>query len=512
MGRCGLQAVDRWVRNGWFLGFYDFRRGLTSVDDLVAGVGDVLERARSNGARDGTPFFLDPTGRADVLVNAFWRAPETRRLATDTWRRYALSLKVWLNFLYAVGARWDQASPNDLASFKQWRLSAEDNIAPVAPGSFRVDLAAIRRFYLWAAQQTGVENPVRLRVVGQTRFGEDVTALEAGPSGVRRADVKWLTPEAFRLWRNLGLRGFTAEGIPTPSWRGRTEDRDVAYAEGLYGTGLRMAEWSSMLTIELPSAGYEGLFRGWVASACAKRSAGREFWMRRRVAQLTRFYLEEGSRPAAVARAQRAGRYERVADRWLLRRVGPNGVVVVVDADGAERRVRLDGMPPQLRMRLFQDGPHGLEPVWLWLNHDGTPRPKKAWHKTFDRANQRVERALAQAGKAGRLFCRPHMLRHSFALRWYCIAKFVAWQRTAMLTEAERRDFREQLGDIWFLMATLLGHQSAETTRTAYLEPFQALEVEHLVSLMDADDRSALERLVETVGAGHPRVLSEVLT
>ncbi|MDJ0396269.1 hypothetical protein QMK17_23460 [Rhodococcus sp. G-MC3] len=28
------------------------------------------------------------------------------------------------------------------------------------------------------------------------------------------------------------------------------------------------------------------------------------------------------------------------------------------------------------------------------------------------------------------------MLRHSFALRWYCIATFVAWQRTDMLTDA----------------------------------------------------------------------------
>lgn len=103
-------------------------------------------------------------------------------------------------------------------------------------------------------------------------------------------------------------------------------------------------------------------------------------------------------------------------------------------------------------------------------------------------------------------------MRHSFVLRWYCVAKFVASQRTAMVTETERRDFREQLGDVWFLTATLLGHRSAETTRTAYLEPFQALEVEHLVSLMDADDRSALERLVETISTGHPLVLSEVPT
>jgi hypothetical protein len=48
------------------------------VDDLVSGVGDVLAWARRNGAREGTPFFVDPSGRADVLVNAFWRAPSVR--------------------------------------------------------------------------------------------------------------------------------------------------------------------------------------------------------------------------------------------------------------------------------------------------------------------------------------------------------------------------------------------------------------------------------------------------
>lgn len=64
------------------------------------------------------------------------------------------------------------------------------------------------------------------------------------------------------------------------------------------------------------------------------------------------------------------------------------------------------------------------------------------------------------------------------------------------------------MGDVWFLLATLLGHRSADTTREYYLEPFQALEVEHLVALMDDDDRDALERLVDQMGAGEPRVLT----
>ncbi|WP_199745494.1 site-specific integrase [Amycolatopsis sp. WAC 04182] len=498
------------VFEGWFLGFYEFDRVWDPGDAVAPDLRGVAERARANGAREGTPFLLAPSGRADPVVNAFWRAPPVRRLSAETKRRYAFSLKVWLTFLHRIEVEWGQVTPGELAVFKEWRLSAEDNPEHVAPGSFRVDLAAIRRFYVWAAERAAVQNPVRLRAVGAAASRDGSLVLEASPAGVRRADVKWLTPEAFRLWRNIGLRGFTMDGVPAPAWRGRTEDRDVAYAEGLFGTGLRMAEWASVLTIELPDAAHRGLFRGWLASACAKGSAGRRFWMRQRVIGLTRFYLEEGSRRAAVARAQREGRYEELRDRWLLRRVHPDGRLDVVTPTGESMTVALDTLAPRLRMRLFKQGAGGLEPVWLWLNHDGLPRPKQAWHKTFDRANQRVERTMPGAGAASALWCRPHMLRHSFALRWFCIAKFVAWQRTGLLTERERRDFRDQLGDVWFLMATLLGHSSPQTTRDVYLEPFQALDVEHLLALMDTDDRAALERLVDVVASDQPRVLTGV--
>jgi hypothetical protein len=44
-------------------------------------------------------------------------------------------------------------------------------------------------------------------------------------------------------------------------------------------------------------------------------------------------------------------------------------------------------------------------------------------------------------------------------------------------------------------------------TRSVYLEPFQVLQVEELIALMDADDRQSLERLVAAVGVGESRVL-----
>ena len=231
--------------------------------------------------------------------------------------------------------------------------------------------------------------------------------------------------------------------------------------------------------------------------------------MRRRVAQQVRYYVDEGGRQAAVTRAQVAGHYEEITDRWLLRSTRRGREIEVVDGRGRTRDISLDAMTPRLRMRLFREGEHGLEPMWVWLNHDGTPRPKRAWYKTFSRANERVERVLEIQGPA-QLWARPHMLRHSFALHWYCIATFVAWQRIRTLSEREQREFRDQLGDVWYLVATLLGHSSPEVTKSVYLEPFNGVQIEELIALMDADDQAAMQRLVNTVVADEPRVLKAV--
>jgi hypothetical protein len=45
---------------------------------------------------------------------------------------------------------------------------------------------------------------------------------------------------------------------------------------------------------------------------------------------------------------------------------------------------------------------------------------------------------------------------------------------------------------------------------TPPLEPFKALDVDQMIALMDADDRAALEQLVDLLAAQEPRVLTGV--
>src|SRR5260370_846439 len=269
------------------------------------------------------------------------------------------------------------------------------------PGSFKTDLAALRRFHEWAEARAGIPSPVRVRVTTGAR-GEETARLEASPAGVRRAGVERATPGAYQPWRQPRLRGVRCGGLPVSGPRGGDERRPP---------GRRRC----------PGAGRAG-----------------------------------GARGGGVGVSPEAG----------------------------------------------EGGGRG----WWGRTEGGRPGPPQAWSKTFTRASERADRALAAAGSpaAGRLRARPHMLRHSFALRWYCIATFASWHRRAGLAEAEQRDFRDQLGDAWRLLASLLGHRSAEPTRLVDLEPFQALHVEHLLALMDADDGGALERLVDTLAATSP--------
>jgi hypothetical protein len=101
------------------------------------------------------------------------------------------------------------------------------------------------------------------------------------------------------------------------------------------------------------------------------------------------------------------------------------------------------------------------------------------------------------------------MARHSFALKWFSILSVVWEQRIAGFTSEELKDLRDQFGDLWYQLATLLGHRDPMTTRDTYLEPFTALDVDYLLSLLDSEETVAVQALVRAVAADSGRVLAK---
>ena len=446
------------MRDRWCVYRYDVRRLAAEWPPEIAGKPPVLE-----DVKDGRWFLLRPDGFPDRTVNGFLASARMRTLALSTNRDYAYSLALWLSFLDSRGVDWASATEEDVEEFEFWRLTDPRNESPVGTSTFGKDVAACKKFYRWAAD--------RIPDVS------DVFSDVAPPPSKRSARVRWLDPAAVSRWRDLGLRGRGKDGRPSLSGGTRNEQRDVAFYEGLYGTGLRLSEWSSIIVDEIPPLdSRRSFFKAVLADRCAKGGYGHPYWIPRRTLADVESYVE-GPRALAIEKARRRGLYEALSNAVV---VGASKMrhCIALPAEGGgfvDRSVNLTD--PSLRLRLYRRTSHGLEPLALWLNEDGMPRAAHAWHHTFSAANDRI----AHLGLSN-FSCTPHMLRHSFALRWFSIGKLVYSSRLTHLSGSEARDFRSQFGDTWHLVQTMLGHRRVETTKNVYLEPFRSLDVEVLLA------------------------------
>ena len=415
----------------WTVDFYDFTVRFVQGDIEELEFGDVNERAARNGARHGTPILTSPSGVSDPRINLFFRTGTVAGGAASTWRRYAYALVVWLEFLEVSGRRWDQASVGDVEAFKHWRLTDLRNSGRVQPTSFDTDRAAINAFYMCAGPRYGVVNPVptvRASAPGRGAPGYDAGAewRRGGrdglrPASARRRQVKWLLRPAVEQWRDVGLRGYGFDGLRGLGWRGQSEDRDVAFLEGLYGTGLRLREWASILDVELPGAAAGRMTRAWLAAACIKGGGeGRRYYLPRGVLAAVASYMDsvEGSRKEAVIRAQREGRYDGLYGTRIVTGYNPRSRVVYVEGPDGAVPLSVDVLGPDERRLLFRRTPGGLEPLAVWLAPDGMPKKASGWEDTFAAANERIARAWAGSGDGSApsgqcpLWARPHMLRH----------------------------------------------------------------------------------------------------
>ncbi len=504
----------------WIVEFYDFTAKLPQVEvEGIAELGDVHERAARNGARHGTPLIMKTSGMVDSRVNLFFRTGPMAAARPSTWRRYAYSLVVWLNFLEVFGRQWDTATAGDVEAFKDWRVTDRANDGRVAPASFDADRAALNCFYSWASVRYGVVNPVpSSRWTRSSRPGDGTDGRRGSrdplrPAGAARRQVKWLLRTAFEQWRDIGLRGYGFDGVRRPDWCGPYEDRDVAFVDGLHGTGLRLTEWASILDVELPGEGGDRFPRAWLAAACAKGGRhGRVYRIPRRALTAVRGYLDpqEGSRGERVRWAQRAGRYEQLTVRRMVTGYNPRSRILTLEGTAGPVRMSVDVLGPPERRCLFRRTDNGLEPLAVWLGRDGLPKHPHGWEDTFAAANRRVAGAWTAAGRKGRapLWCTPHMCRHSFALKWFSILSMVWNNRLTGFTAEELKDYRAQFGDIWYQLAGLLGHADPSTTRDHYLEPFTRLDVDYLMALLDGEEQTAVDTLLRAVAAESGRVLT----
>lgn len=414
----------------------------------------------------------------DVLL--FFHSSSFGLLAEQTQWSYAKDVRLFLSFLESQQVAWREATYDDILDFEFWRRRDPDNPRRVSAAKFAREWAACRKFYEWQLRR-GVVSSAPLLSSGDGR--------SLHPSREARSNrVKWLTPRAFRQWRDAGLAGFLPNGVMDSGWRGRNAGRNVAFADLLWTSGLRLREAATLLVSELPAAEVESRYvRARVGPAVAK-GRGRDFWVAgSALARLDAYRLS--SRAAAIRRAQREGRYDTLPGRLIVQN-HDGGRLRITDSDvAADREVLVGELTARERTRLFVHGSAGLEPAMLFLGESGLPMEYPTWESIFAEASRRCR----QLGVT--VTCHPHMLRHSFALRML-LTLIHAFDQRMGLSPEERREYRLLFGDPWVLVQTLLGHTNPETTRAIYLEPVNGLQVELFINGDDAQDDAVFSDLV----------------
>lgn len=456
---------------------------------------DLDERERELGIRPGSSFLLKPDGSSDPGVLLYLNSTTFRSLAHESQTSYVKDLKLYLSFLSSQGIDWRDATEDDFVAYEYWRRRDERNPQRVSGTRFSRELAACRGFYKWQVKRGAVQrSPI---VESFNDDGEAGSKSSFQPSNARHVRVKWLTPRAYRLWRDVGLGGYDRDGRRDPSWRGRNDGRNLAFADLLWSSGLRLREGSTLLDVELPEVtGGARFLKARVGDAVAKGS-GRNFWVSQRALQRIGAYLRT-DRSEAVRRAQSGGRYDELNGVLIVTGVTRRRSLKVKDDKGVLSEMTLDELAAPQRRRLFRETPGGLEPVSLWLTEAGLPMLPPTWETVFRRADLRCEAEGVQVR------CHPHMLRHSFALRMLVTLNY-AFDRRMGLTPDERHDYRMIFGDPFVLVQTMLGHASQETTRNTYLEPVNGLQVELFLNGEDEDD-APVSSLISRLARDAPQI------
>src|SRR6266542_3051328 len=280
---------------------------------------DLEEREARRGFRDRQPILVDPDYRVDPRLSELFRRSRFATRAPGTQESYALDYRLLFTFLWRQGRYWDQARPEDLEDYEYWRRKDQRNPVRVGGAKWARELAAFRLLYTWAARHGHVPGSPVVVHTHQRRDGRTVEVAELAPRDVRSTNVKWLTPRAYRLWRDVGLRGYRADGLLDDAWRGRNEGRDAAFADLLLSSGLRRREAATLLLAELPEANARQRYSsGRIAVAVAKRR-GRYFYVSQAALKAVETYRVT-TRAAAVGGAR-----DRPAGHGALGRPGRPG-------------------------------------------------------------------------------------------------------------------------------------------------------------------------------------------
>ena len=161
-------------------------------------------------------------------------------------------------------------------------------------------VASLEKLYRWAELERLVAAaPFTHRIIWRQGHGGRRARMasrnEAYERAAKRSDVRFITLEDYRAFRDVGLRGLAVDGAERPGARDRNGIRNSLFAELLVTTGLRLEEASFLLAFELAALERRaaGGRQAWLdlPSGLTKGDRGRRILVPRRLLQqLCRLY------------------------------------------------------------------------------------------------------------------------------------------------------------------------------------------------------------------------------
>lgn len=427
-------------------------------------------RAARQEDRDGAPFLLAADGQFVASVNRFLaELPSDGAPSPATAVSYARDLACWGSFLERRGVHLLRAGPDDLAAFYGERRTPDDGHG-VAAKTWDRNVSTLDRFYAWAHHAELIDRLPFKYDRRRDRLGNTRLVNRARDRYVRSGDVRYLSPRAYHLFREVGLRGLTVDGREDPTFRGHLgcAERNALLADLLVGCGLRINECVSLLAAELPQPDATYLQGGAksvplrVLDVISKGQRGRTVPMPRRWLRDARQYLT-AERATAVSVAAHRRSYDAIKPLVAVSAAECQGLREQRGDGGAGALLRYDRLSPWARRHayLVDDDGRPREPCALFLTEAGTPLDVDAVESSFRRATQRCGRLGVDLGVAT---VTPHTLRHTFAVNMLSHLVKAAFGVIELDRGSPMSAYARRLTDPLRRLQLMLGHASRTST------------------------------------------------
>jgi site-specific recombinase XerD len=465
------------------------------VDNLALAMPAVIsicENRAADGLDRHIPIILRNGDLYDGDLDRFFLELPLRGVRPPhSFRAYGYDIAVWIRFLEtACGKTVWAATHADVVAFHRARRR-DDAPSRISAASWNRNIAALDKLYGWAQSEGLVAtSPFRHRQVWRQAYGPGRARIlarnQSYERAARRSDVRFVSLEDYRVFRDVGLRGLTANGAERPGGKDRNGARNALFAELLVTTGLRLSEASLLLAVEMADlarqAAHGRQARFELPCALTKGDRGRSVLLPRRLLQQIASYIA-AERAHAVVKFKDREAWHAIERPIFIRRPEP-GAARLVLRDGSTIPFAVLTQDERGRLVICDDNGAPNEPAALWLTEIGLPVQPNSWEAAFARASRRC----SAAGFSVRVH--PHQLRHTFAV--HMLAMLI--QHRLRESAGDDPDFaaegyRRLLGDPLQQVQRLLGHASLTTTY---------IYLDHIAARADTVD-AAVEELLSLV-------------